>query len=164
MVKRSLDQKLRLRNFDARHGKFETGAVVKSRKGSTGVERGKGICYRGKKKANVRRETSAVSGTKVINVQNRHRKPALSSERPTPRGRSAPTTKGKRIDCNISNYPPLVVPGLSTSSSASSTPTSSTSSSQDSVIDTENPAAEWKYECSVTGKPVAKTRRNQKHI
>ena len=33
MVKRSIDQKLRLRNFDARHGKIETGAVVKSRKG-----------------------------------------------------------------------------------------------------------------------------------
>ena len=33
MVKRSLDQKLRLRNFDARYEKIETGAVVKNRKG-----------------------------------------------------------------------------------------------------------------------------------
>ena len=33
MVKRSINQKLRLRNFDARHWRFETGAVVKSRKG-----------------------------------------------------------------------------------------------------------------------------------
>ena len=33
MEKRSIDQKLRLRNFDARHGKIETGTVVKSRKG-----------------------------------------------------------------------------------------------------------------------------------
>ena len=41
MVKRSVDQKLRLRNLDARHGKIKTGAVVKSRKGSSGVERGK---------------------------------------------------------------------------------------------------------------------------
>ena len=32
MVNRSIDQKLRLRNFDARHGKIETGAVVKNRK------------------------------------------------------------------------------------------------------------------------------------
>ena len=32
-VKRSIDQKLRLRNFDARHEKIESGAVVKSRKG-----------------------------------------------------------------------------------------------------------------------------------
>ena len=44
MVKRSKDQKLRLRNSDARHGKIETGAVVKSRKGSCGVERGKVTC------------------------------------------------------------------------------------------------------------------------
>ena len=41
MVKRSTDQKLRLRNFDARHGKVETGAVGKSRKGAIGVEGGK---------------------------------------------------------------------------------------------------------------------------
>ena len=37
-VKRSIGQKLRLRNFDARHGKIETGAVGKSRKGFSGVE------------------------------------------------------------------------------------------------------------------------------
>ena len=33
MVKRRKDQKLRLRSFDARHGRIETGAVVKNRKG-----------------------------------------------------------------------------------------------------------------------------------
>ena len=51
--------------------------------------------------------------------------------------------KRKRIDCNISNYVPFVVPGLSTSSFTTPTPTSPTSSSQDSVFDisryTENP-------------------------
>ena len=31
-VKRSIDQKLRVRNFDARHGRIETGAVVNIRK------------------------------------------------------------------------------------------------------------------------------------
>ena len=31
MVKRSIDQKLRSRNFDARHGRIETRAVVKNR-------------------------------------------------------------------------------------------------------------------------------------
>ena len=41
MVKKSIDQKLRLRNFDARHGRFETGAVVKNRNGMSGVEGGK---------------------------------------------------------------------------------------------------------------------------
>ena len=33
MLNRSTDRKLRLRNFDARHQKIETGAVVKSHKG-----------------------------------------------------------------------------------------------------------------------------------
>ena len=54
--------------------------------------------------------------------------------------------KGKRIDCNISNYVPFVVPGLSTSSSTTPTPTTPSSSSQDSVFDesryTENPVQE----------------------
>ena len=44
-----LDHNFRLRNFDARHGRIESGAVVKSRKGWIGVEGGKGICYPWKK-------------------------------------------------------------------------------------------------------------------
>ena len=56
------------------------------------------------------------------------------------------TKKGKKLDCDISNYVPFVVPGLSTNSSTSPSPTSSTSSSQDSVFDinryTENPVPE----------------------
>ena len=43
MVKRRIDPKLRLRNFDATHRKIETGAMEKSRKGPIGVEGGKGI-------------------------------------------------------------------------------------------------------------------------
>ena len=50
MVKRSIDQKLRLRNFDASHGRIETGAVVKNREGMSGVEGGRGICYQWKEK------------------------------------------------------------------------------------------------------------------
>ena len=50
LVKRSIYQKLRLRTFDARHEKIETGAVVKSHRGSSGVERGKGICYQWREK------------------------------------------------------------------------------------------------------------------
>ena len=50
MVKRSTDQKLRLRNFDARHRRIESGAVVKSRKGRIGVEGGKGTCYQWREK------------------------------------------------------------------------------------------------------------------
>ena len=41
----SVDQKLRLRNFDARHEKIETGAVVKNRKGFSGVERENVFCH-----------------------------------------------------------------------------------------------------------------------
>ena len=45
LVRRSVDQKLRLRNFDARHEKIETGAVVKSHRGLCGVERRRGISF-----------------------------------------------------------------------------------------------------------------------
>ena len=38
MVRKSTNQKLRLRNFDATHRKIESGAVIKSRKGIIGVE------------------------------------------------------------------------------------------------------------------------------
>ena len=62
MVKRSIDRKLRLRNFDARNEKIETGAVVKSCRGLGGVERGQGTCYQWReKKGSVRKETNAVS-------------------------------------------------------------------------------------------------------
>ena len=44
MVKKSIDEKLRLRNFDARNEKIETGAVVTSRRGLGGIEKGKGFC------------------------------------------------------------------------------------------------------------------------
>ena len=45
MVKRSMDQKLRLRNFDARNARIETGALVTNRTGQRGVERGPGECF-----------------------------------------------------------------------------------------------------------------------
>ena len=61
------------------------------------------------------------------------------------------TKKGKNIDCNISNYAPFVVPGLSTITSTTPTPASSSSSSQDYVLDvsryTENPVPERKWKC-----------------
>ena len=77
IVKRSIDQKLRLRKFDARQGKIETGPVVKSRKGL------KWCCKRKRylftvdlEKASVRRETSAVSGMRVMILhRNLHWKP-----------------------------------------------------------------------------------------
>ena len=77
------------------------------------------------------------------------------------------TKKGKRIDCNFSNYVPCVVPGLSTSSSPTPPPTSSSSSSQDSVFDissyTENPVAERSGSTSkeLQGNPMHKTTETE---
>ena len=89
MVKRRTNKKIRLRNFDARFEKIETGAVVKSCRGLSDVERGKGICYQWKEKGSVRRETNVVSCMRVTIVQNRHQKPLHPVSHQTPRGRSA---------------------------------------------------------------------------
>ena len=73
------------------------------------------------------------------------------------------------IDCNNQTMP-FVVPGLSTSSSASSTPASSTLSSQDTVFDvnryTENPAIERSGITSeeLRGNPLHRPTENQKHL
>ena len=48
--KKSIDQKLQIHNFDDRQRRIETGAVVKNRKGLSGVDGGKGICYQWKKR------------------------------------------------------------------------------------------------------------------
>ena len=50
MAKRSIDQNLQLRNFDASNEKIETGAVVTSRRGLNGVQRGQRVCYQWKAK------------------------------------------------------------------------------------------------------------------
>ena len=68
MVKRRKDQNLRLRKFDARHERIESGAVVKNRQGLSGVGGGKDLFASGKKKGSVRKETSAVSGKRVTIV------------------------------------------------------------------------------------------------
>ena len=88
MVKRSIGQNSRMKNFDARHGRIERGAVVKSRKGLTGVEGGKGICYQWKEKTSARRETSAVPSMRVTIVRkNPEHNAATPSEPTVPRGR-----------------------------------------------------------------------------
>ena len=75
---------------------------------------------------------------------------------------------GKRIDCNISNYVPFVVPGLSALfSSTTPSPTSSSSSSQDSVFDvnryTENPVPERSGSTSeeLRGDPLHETTETE---
>ena len=60
-LKTMVIRKLRLRNFDARHGRIETGAVIKNRTGRSGVEAGGGTCYQWKeKKASVRQNQRQV--------------------------------------------------------------------------------------------------------
>ena len=65
MVTRSINQKLRLRNFDARHGRIETRAMVNNQKGN---EEEKVSVTSGKEKASVRKETNAVSSMRVTIV------------------------------------------------------------------------------------------------
>ena len=102
MVKRSINQKLRSRNFDARHGNIEAGALVKNRKGSRGVEGGKRYLLPVEtKKANVRRQTSALSGMRMTIM---HKKPnpnaATPSEPSTTRGGSVSSKSGIKGKCN----------------------------------------------------------------
>ena len=76
---------------------------------------------------------------------------------------------GKRIDCNISNKVPIVVPGFSpNSSSTTPSPTSPSSSSQDSEFDvnryTGNPVQERSGSTSgeLRGDPLRENHRNRK--
>ena len=71
------------------------------------------------------------------------------------------TQKGKNISCNIWNYVPFVVPGLSTSSSTSSSPTSSISSSQEKVVRTENPAVARSAIMSEESPWISRTRKHK---
>ena len=50
MVKRSIDQKIRARNFEARNERIETRAVVKNHRDQRRVARGLGECYQWKAK------------------------------------------------------------------------------------------------------------------
>ena len=92
MVKRSIDQKLRLRNFDDRNESIETGAVVTNRDGQRGVQRGQGQCYqckatRGDKCSFRHDEDERAQPTP---------KTAPPSEPPTQRGGSASRKKNVR--------------------------------------------------------------------
>ena len=101
MVKSSKDQQLRLRNCNARHRKIGTGAVVKNRKGLRGVEGGKVLVISGKKKANVRRETSAISDIKSNDrAQKTTPNAATPSEPSMTRGRSVSRKRSMRGKSN----------------------------------------------------------------
>ena len=90
MVKRSTDQKLRLRNFDARHERIETEAAIKNRKGIKWYlkRKEKEFAISGKQEGSAREETNAVSGTTVMTP-----KTVPLSDPPTARGTSASKKK-----------------------------------------------------------------------
>ena len=89
MVKISIDQKLRLRNFDARNEIIETGTVVTNRRGQRGVERGQGECYQWNAKGQCSQPTPP--SHKIEEVEVRREKGDL-------RGRS-PSGKFARQPC-----------------------------------------------------------------
>ena len=80
---RRKDQKLRLRNFDARHGRVETGAVARIETEWMALKEEKVPYTSGKKKASVRKETNALSGTtpKILRKSQKTLPPHLLSHR-----------------------------------------------------------------------------------
>ena len=96
MVKRSIDQKLRLRNSDARNKKNETGAVSKSRMGSSGFGRGQGVCWQWKATGQCSREDSCSFRHDGDERAKPTPKTAPPSEPPTHRGGSASRKKNLR--------------------------------------------------------------------
>ena len=94
MVKRSIDQKFRVRNFDARNEKIATGQWLRVTGDSVVLSEDKENAIPGKQEEDsFREETSVVSGTVKISVQNCHQKPLHPLESPTQRGISASKKK-----------------------------------------------------------------------
>ena len=89
MVKRSQNQKLSVRNFDAGNKKIVTGAVVKSRRGLSGIERGKGICFHWKATGQCSRGDQCSFRHESHDRAKPTPEAAPSSEPTTPRGGSA---------------------------------------------------------------------------
>ena len=75
MVKRSIDQKLRLRNFDARNERTETEQWLRNEGVNVVLKEDQENAISGKQKDSVREEANVVSRTMRISVQNRHQKP-----------------------------------------------------------------------------------------
>ena len=96
VVKRNIDQKLRLRNIDARNERIETGAVVTSRRGLSGIERGKGVCCQWEAKGQCLRGDQCSFRHDGYERAKPTPKTAPPSDPPTPRGRSASTRRSFR--------------------------------------------------------------------
>ena len=91
-----MHQKPRSRNFDARNEKIETGAVVKSHRGLSGVERGKGICYQWKAKGQCSRGDQCCFPHESDDRAKLTPKGAPRFEPPTPSGRGASRRRSLR--------------------------------------------------------------------
>ena len=72
MVKRSIEQDLRNKNFGARNGNYEKNAVVKNQGTKQREQRTLGDVGNGKPTGSVLKDTTAVAGTISIRVQSRH--------------------------------------------------------------------------------------------
>ena len=89
MVKRIMDQKLRSRNFDARNERNETGPVVTSHRGLSGVEKRQGVCCHWKAKGQCSKGDRCSFRHDSDERAKSTPKTTPSSEPPTQKGRSA---------------------------------------------------------------------------
>ena len=97
MVKRSIDQKLRFRNFDARNEKMKTGAVDASRTGLSGIAKRTGrVCCQWKAKGQCSRGDQCSFRQDGDERAKPTQKTAPPSEPPTQRGRSASRERNLR--------------------------------------------------------------------
>ena len=77
MVKRSIEQDLRNKNFRARNGNYERNAVVKNPGTKQRVQRILGDCWQWESTGSVLKETIAVSATMSISVEKLHHQTRL---------------------------------------------------------------------------------------
>ena len=96
-VERSIDQKLRLRNFDARNERIETGQWLRIARINVVLKEDTENAINGKQKDSGRVEIIVDSSTMGISARNRHQKSAPSSEPLAQKdGRSASRRKSLR--------------------------------------------------------------------
>ena len=104
MVKRSIEQEIRNKNFGARSGKFENNAVVKNQGTKQRVQRILGDCWQWETNGQCVKETIAVSATIRISVGKVHhqiRLRILSCSRvsETHRGPEVPEVRVRVVEC-----------------------------------------------------------------
>ena len=97
MVERSIDQRLRLRNSDARNERIEKGAVVTSRRALSGIEGGQGVCNQWTAKGQCsKRDQCSFRHESNDREQKPTPKAATPSEPSMTRGRSASRKRSVR--------------------------------------------------------------------